>query len=94
MTAIDYGAVRGADTTAKPRRPRFLRMILAQFRRKRRVIRTYLELSRLDERLLYDLGIDPIDVRDALNDHSTTSILFEPMRRQFDFGDKPGKRKS
>lgn len=94
MTAIEYGAISGAQTTAKPKRPRFLRMILAHFRRKRRVVRTYLELSRLDERLLYDLGIDPIDVREALNDHSTSSILFEPMRRQFDYGPKPGRKTS
>jgi len=63
-------------------------------RRQRRAARTRLELSRLDERLLYDLGIDPLDVREALQNRKTPSILMEPMRRQFIFDDDSGRQQN
>jgi len=38
-----------------------------------------IELSRLDAHLLRDMGINPLDVRDAYNGRAT-SILFDPFR--------------
>ena len=43
------------------------RSILVLLRRRARRTRSLTELSRLDERLLYDLGIDPLDVHGAIN---------------------------
>jgi uncharacterized protein YjiS (DUF1127 family) len=70
------------------RQPHILRLLLAMFRRHRRAKRTYVELSKLDEWLLYDIGIDPADVRDALQNRPSLSLLMHPMRRQFDFKDQ------
>lgn len=75
------------------RQPHILRLLLAMFRRHRRARRTYIELSRLDERLLYDIGIDPADVRDALQNRPGLSLLMEPMRRQFDLGGDRDRQK-
>lgn len=89
MATIDFDTLR-ALAPAKPlrRQPSILRLLLAMFRRHWRAKRTYLELSRLDERLLYDIGIDPADVRDALQNRPGLSLLLHPMRRQFDVMDK------
>lgn len=90
MTAIDFGLVKNAETTAeRSKRPRLLRKLLILFRRQGRAVGTYLELSRLDERLLYDIGIDPLDVRDALHNQRSPSILLEPMRIQFELDRNP-----
>jgi uncharacterized protein YjiS (DUF1127 family) len=58
----------------------FLRLLLEMFCRRRQHEKTYLELSELDERLLYNLGIDPADVRDALEGRPGPSVLMHPMR--------------
>jgi uncharacterized protein YjiS (DUF1127 family) len=84
MTAIDFDAVRGTTPTSRTRPPRILRVLQVMFWRHRRKKHTHLVLSRLDERFLRDIGIDPLDLRDALQNRPSTSILLEPMRRQFD----------
>jgi uncharacterized protein YjiS (DUF1127 family) len=42
------------------------RRILILLRRRARRARMLTDLSRLDERMLYDLGIDPLDVKGAI----------------------------
>jgi uncharacterized protein YjiS (DUF1127 family) len=41
------------------------------------------QLSRLDDHLLRDMGLDPQDFRDAMLGRHT-SLLFEPIRRPYD----------
>jgi uncharacterized protein YjiS (DUF1127 family) len=43
-----------------------LRLALAQWRNRRRIIRTHMALARLDPRLLQDLGLEPLDLSEAL----------------------------
>lgn len=91
MATIDFETFETTTPTNRIRRqPHILRLLFAVYRRHRRARRTYLELSKLDERLLYDIGIDPLDVRDALQNRPGLSVLMEPMRRQFDV--KPYRR--
>lgn len=95
MTAIDFNTMGGQiPATRAKQRPRIMRLLRVLLRRQRRATRTYLELSRLDERLLYDIGIDPLDVRDALQNRPAPSILVEPMRRQFKHSDDIGRGKN
>ena len=56
---------------------------LARGAERRRRQREIIELSRLDARLLRDVGLEPIDVYDALNGRQR-SILFNPVRRTND----------
>jgi uncharacterized protein YjiS (DUF1127 family) len=102
----DQGVIGGAASGFGPRTPwhagalaalkrlRLVRKARLIWRRHGRKTRDYLELTRLDERLIYDLGIDPLDLRDALQNQSAPSILLEPMRRQFDFDAHNHHRKS
>ena len=53
----------------------------ATWRATNRAHRTIIELSRLDSRLLRDIGVEPIDVYEALNRRAGPSVLFNPMRR-------------
>jgi uncharacterized protein YjiS (DUF1127 family) len=79
MTTIDYNDV----PAALPERESLLGVLRIWFatRRRRRLERlTLLELARMDSYLLRDLGIDPMDVRDAL-DGRNSAILFDPVRR-------------
>ena len=92
MATLDFHTLGGLAPARRLRRqPHILRLLYAMFRRHRRAMRTYIELSKLDERLLYDIGIDPQDVRDALQNRPGLSLLMHPMRRQFDFRDKHGR---
>ena len=75
------------QTSRSMRQRRMLRLV---WRRHRRAVHTYLELSRLDEKLLYDIGIDPLDMSEALRRRRSPSILLEPMRRQFQADRKTG----
>ena len=63
---------------------RRLRALFVLWRRRRRVIRAYLELSALDERLLYDMGIEPLDLRAALRNQPNQSPLRKLVRRHLD----------
>ena len=57
-----------------------LRQALARFADRRHKRRATIELTRMDERLLRDIGIEPMDVYDALNGRNR-SALFDPVRR-------------
>ena len=61
---------------------RQLRVARIMMRRRRRFVQAHIELSRLDEKLLYDLGLDPLDVRNALHDHHTKASLVLLARRR------------
>lgn len=61
------------------------RRILALLRRRIRRARRLSDLSRLDERLLYDIGIDPLDLRGALDQQrGRQSLLRLAMRHRLD----------
>ena len=95
MAMTDFDAL-GATVPAQSlrRQPHLLRLLLAMFRRHRRAKRTYQELSRLDAWLLYDIGIDPEDVRDAMQNRPSLSLLLHPVRRQLDYPDKRRRPRS
>nr|WP_314258582.1 hypothetical protein [uncultured Devosia sp.] len=61
MTATDTLAGQPAEAPRHPW-PRFLLKPIARWRRHRRAAATWLEISRLDERLRYDLGLDFTDL--------------------------------
>ena len=84
MTAIDYDT--GAVIHARPRfrLPFGLKRLLARLRHQRRVTRTHIALARLDDRLLYDIGLEPLDLHRALRHRLPPSMLVDSMRRQFD----------
>jgi uncharacterized protein YjiS (DUF1127 family) len=57
-----------------------LRQVFARLAAARRRRNAIIEISRLDARLLRDMGIEPLDVYDALNGRRR-SIVFNPVRR-------------
>jgi uncharacterized protein YjiS (DUF1127 family) len=59
---------------------RRLKQAWTNFRHRRKAAATVLELSRMDEYLLRDIGIEPQDVHDALRNRQL-SLLFNPIRR-------------
>ena len=58
-----------------------LRRLWASFNRRRKDLRALHELSYVEARLLRDMGIEPLDVYDALNGRQGRSILLNPLRR-------------
>ena len=80
--ALDANSSCPAAAGARLRPPSWLRALRIVWRRHARPARHYIELSRLDERLLYDIGIDPLDVRDALNEHRAPGVLLQPIRKR------------
>ena len=80
MTTIDYHDLP-MEAPATRRRPfAALRSWFAQLQRQSNERHTRKVLSQLDARLLRDIGINPMDVRDAYDGRSG-SILFDPIRR-------------
>lgn len=57
------------------------RLILDLLRRRARRAQMLTDLSRLDERLLYDLGIDPLDVHDAIKEQRDRLGLIDTAMR-------------
>jgi uncharacterized protein YjiS (DUF1127 family) len=57
-----------------------LKQALTSLRHRREAAATVLELSRMDEYLLRDIGLEPQDVHDALR-RRDLSILLNPIRR-------------
>jgi uncharacterized protein YjiS (DUF1127 family) len=57
-----------------------LKQMWANFQRRRKERATLIELSHLDSRLLRDVGLEPMDVYNALHG-SRPSSLFSPWRR-------------
>lgn len=91
MTTID---INGGKSIAAGRRFalafRFKRR-LAIWRRRHRAARYHMELARLDERLLYDIGLEPLDLHNSLKRNLPPSMLLDAMRRNLD---RQVKRKS
>ena len=81
MTTTISDAQSVTHSTITTRLPRLVRTIRALIWRRRRAVRAHLELTRLDEKLLYDIGIDPLDIRAALEQQRAPSILFNAMRK-------------
>lgn len=79
MTVIDSGLRPAAHRPASL--PFGLKRLLVRLRQRRRAVRTHIMLSRLDERLLYDIGLDPLDLREALKARQAPSALNGPKRR-------------
>ena len=63
---------------------RVSRRILVLLRRRARRARRISALSRLDERLLYDIGIDPLDLRGAIDEQRRLGLIRLAMRRHLD----------
>lgn len=90
MTAIDSGLRPYA-------RPRFtfwtgFKRMLVRIRRHRRAIRAHIELSRLDERLLYDIGLEPLDLAAVLRARRPPPMLLDAMRRNLDHEQRPPRQ--
>ena len=81
MTTIDYHDLPMEASLTRRRPFAALRDWYAAMQRRRNARLTMAELSRLDARLLRDIGINPMDVRDAYEGRSS-SILFDPIRRR------------
>lgn len=82
MTSIDLS---DSVLPLPQRRPRWLTTfgrLLANSRRHRAERQALLTLSRLDHRLLRDMGIDPQDVIAAIQSRTAPSIAWHPMRRE------------
>jgi uncharacterized protein YjiS (DUF1127 family) len=82
MTVIEFQTYQALGTSVWRRLRRALRTALVVMKRRRRLVRAHIELSRLDDRILYDLGLDPLDIRSALDDHRFTSRLSMAARRR------------
>ena len=87
MTAIDSGL----RPYARPRFTTWLgfKRLLVRMRRHRRAVRTHIELSRLDEKLLYDIGLEPLHLHAVLKARQPPSMLLDAMRRELDHGRPP-----
>lgn len=59
-----------------------LRRLWATHKRRREERRVILALSQLDEYLLRDIGLEPLDVYDAINGRRGAAMLFNPMRKK------------
>ena len=75
------------STASRDKRPlaaafRPLRRIWEGFKRRREERKLIIALTSLDDHLLRDIGIEPMDVIDALNGRPAPSITFNPMRRR------------
>ena len=81
MTAIDSGLRPGVRPSRFFSRFRLQRW-LVRWRQQRRAARDHIMLSGLDEHLLYDLGLDPLDLHEALKARQLPSMLLDDMRRQ------------
>jgi len=79
MTTIDCNEMPVELPVTRRRPLKALRAWYIGMRQRREERLTRIELSRLDAHLLRDLGINPMDVRDAYNGRSS-SILFDPIR--------------
>lgn len=80
MTVIDSGTRFGAPAFA-PSWFRFKRL-LVRFRQQRRAVRAHIMMSRLDDRLLYDIGLDPLDLHEALKTRQPPAMLADAVRKQ------------
>ncbi|MGB3335621.1 MAG: DUF1127 domain-containing protein [Devosia sp.] len=85
MTVTELYAPAASAALRWQRLMRVSRRILVLLRRRARRARRMSELSRLDERLLYDIGIDPLDLHGALNQQrSRLGLVRLAMRHRLD----------
>ena len=78
MTTIELNET--AFEASRPHQTGWLSRLIAGWKRRRAERLTLIALSQMDERLLRDVGIEPMDVMDGLNGINR-SALFNPMRR-------------
>jgi uncharacterized protein YjiS (DUF1127 family) len=83
MTTIEFpeelAPTPGRSSFARAREALTRHFAAARKRREERLVLD--ELRRLDERMLRDLGIEPMDVYDALYRKRGHSVLFNPLRK-------------
>ncbi|MGV3491036.1 MAG: DUF1127 domain-containing protein [Devosia sp.] len=81
MTTIDYNdTIIGRATVELPRTGNWLSRLYARWKRHRIQRKTLVELSHMDAYMLRDIGIDPVDVRNAMSGLNS-SALFNPVGR-------------
>jgi uncharacterized protein YjiS (DUF1127 family) len=93
MTVIDSGLrfdARPRPTIMSGFKWRLLRL-LVRLRRHRRAARSHIELSRLDDRLLYDIGLEPLHLHAVLKARQPAPMLLDAMRRELGHG-RPERR--
>jgi uncharacterized protein YjiS (DUF1127 family) len=78
MTTIELNET--AFQASRAHRTGWLARLWAVWKRRRAERLTLIALSQMDERLLRDVGIEPMDVMDGLNGINR-SALFNPTRR-------------
>lgn len=82
MTTMDHDAMPFASIEAQRRHFRLLQHIsdlVAALGKQRTRKKAIEKLSTLDEHLLRDIGLDPQDLRDAM-ENRRSSLLFSPYR--------------
>lgn len=80
MTTIDSDALPAAG----PNRPGIFAALwqaILQYRKRRALQRTLIQLSSYDARILRDMGIDPRDVAEAVHGRGHSLLFFEPLQR-------------
>jgi uncharacterized protein YjiS (DUF1127 family) len=84
MTTINIDG--GTQVRARPRLAFLtpLKRLLVIWRRRQRIVRYNMDLARLDERLLYDIGLEPLNLHDALKQRLPPSMLLDAMRSNLD----------
>lgn len=80
MTAIDIRDDLSRTTAARPVRTGPIRHWFAGWRRRHAQRVTLAELGRMNPYLLRDMGIEPLDVIDAIEGRNR-SLLFNPVRK-------------
>jgi uncharacterized protein YjiS (DUF1127 family) len=83
MTTIEFNGAAVDTRVETPRGGSWISRLLAHFKRRHEQRITLAALSRMDAHLLRDMGIEPMDVEDALLGINR-SALFNPMRRNVD----------
>jgi uncharacterized protein YjiS (DUF1127 family) len=86
MTTMDHDAMPFAGLEAQRRHFRLLHHIsnlVAALQKRRTRTKAYQQLSALDEHLLRDIGLNPQDLRDAL-ENRRSSMLFSPFRAPYE----------
>jgi uncharacterized protein YjiS (DUF1127 family) len=81
MTTIDLNDAVLELEAPRPERGTLIGRLFRSWHKKRMEQRTLSELSRMPVHLLRDMGIEPADVRDAL-DGRRSSVLYNPIRKQ------------
>ena len=79
MTTLDSAS--DLDVAAPPITANFLVRLWRAFLARRRQRRIVYALSELDARLLRDIGLEPLDVHEAVEGRLSPGVLFQPMRR-------------